>query len=171
MVIQIKEKIAIPITGMTCSACVSHVESALRKIKDVYEVDVNLATEKATLTVPARTAGMNSFISAIEDAGYGVGTRKITLSIGGMTSESCVGNLENALMDVKGVKLAKANLASERALIEYVPGVSGISDLRQATETSGYSVEGYFHGKKSGHSLNNELLKKLLSNKENYKLI
>jgi len=36
---------------------------------------------------------------------------------------------------------------------------------------SGYSVEGYFHGKKSGHSLNNELLKKLLSNKENYKLI
>ena len=35
---------------------------------------------------------------------------------------------------------------------------------------SGHPVEGHFFGKKSGHYLNSELLKKLLSNKENYKL-
>ena len=36
---------------------------------------------------------------------------------------------------------------------------------------SGYPVLGYFHGRKSGHHLNNQLLKKLLSDENNYEII
>ena len=46
-----------------------------------------------------------------------------------------------------------------------------ILDLIGDIFLSGYAVEGYFHGKKSGHSLNKKILKKLFSDKENFKLI
>ena len=39
---------------MTCASCVARVEKALRKPPGVLEADVNLATEKATVVVPAR---------------------------------------------------------------------------------------------------------------------
>ena len=36
---------------------------------------------------------------------------------------------------------------------------------------AGSPIEGYFFGKKSGHYLNNELLKKLFSDKNNFEYI
>ena len=45
--------------------------------------------------------------------------------------------------------------------------LDSIGDLYLA----GYPVEGYFYGRKSGHFLNNKLLRKLLSDEQNYKLI
>ena len=45
--------------------------------------------------------------------------------------------------------------------------LDSIGDLYLA----GYPVQGFFSGKKSGHYLNNQLLKKLLSDKSNYELI
>ena len=45
----------LPIIGMTCASCVSRVEKALRVPPGVLKADVNLATEKATVSyIPAR---------------------------------------------------------------------------------------------------------------------
>ena len=57
-----------------------------------------------------------------------------------------------------GVMLEKTKIASKL--------LDSIGDLYLA----GCPVEGYFYGKKSGHYLNNQLLKKLLSNPDNYEL-
>ncbi len=65
---------------------------------------------------------------------------KTTLAIGGMTCASCVSHVERALKEVEGVASASVNLATERATIEYAPGVAGISDMRHAVEDAGYSV-------------------------------
>ena len=43
--------LALQVDGMTCAACVSRVEKALRKIPGVEEAAVNLATGKATVRV------------------------------------------------------------------------------------------------------------------------
>ena len=67
-------------------------------------------------------------------------TRKVTLGIDGMTCAACVSHVENALIGVQGVESASVNLATERATVEYVQGVTGISDLRHAVEDSGYSA-------------------------------
>lgn len=40
--------LSLPISGMTCASCVSHVEGALKEIPGVGDVAVNLATNKAT---------------------------------------------------------------------------------------------------------------------------
>ena len=142
MTTETREKISIPIKGMTCASCVTHVQHALEEVSGVDEINVNLATEKATITLGSKAAELDDLVFAIEDAGYGVGTEKAILSIGNMTCASCVNHVENALNEVEGVISANVNLATERATIEYVPGVAGISDLRHAVEDSGYSVEG-----------------------------
>ena len=141
MTTETMRQITLPIKGMTCASCVSHVTHALEEAPGVEEATVNLATEKATVKQGLEAAMLGDLVRAVEDAGYGVGTDKMTLGIGGMTcASSCVGHVEHALRDVEGVLSAGVNLATERATVEYVPGVAGISEMRHAVEDAGYSV-------------------------------
>ncbi len=139
-------QLSLQVTGMTCAACVSHVSDALMSVDGVDDVAVNLATEKATLSLSDPIKPGNGSVSldilsdALEDAGYGVATRKVTLGIDGMTCAACVSHVEHALTDVHGVESASVNLATERVTVEYVQGVTGIADLRHAVEDSGYSA-------------------------------
>ncbi|MCE2457197.1 MAG: copper-translocating P-type ATPase [Dehalococcoidia bacterium] len=139
-------QISLQVTGMTCAACVSHVSDALISVDGVEDVAVNLATEKATMSLREPMQSGNGSLSldvlsdALEDAGYGVATRKVTLGIDGMTCAACVSHVESALTSVQGVESASVNLATERATVEYVQGVTGIADLRHAVEDSGYSA-------------------------------
>ena len=135
-------RMALPITGMTCAACVSHVSEALERVDGVEGVAVNLASERAAITLRDDDAApsLRTLADALEDAGYGVGARKTTLAISGMTCAACVSHVERALTDVEGVAGASVNLATERATVEYVPGVAAISDLRYSVEDAGYSV-------------------------------
>ena len=140
MATETRERLTLPIRGMTCASCVSHVAHALEDVPGVEQVDVNLATEKATVKVASGDIRLDDLAHAVEDAGYGVGTNKVTLAIGGMTCASCVGHVEQALSEIAGVGSASVNLATERATVEYVPGVAAISDLRHAVEDAGYSL-------------------------------
>ncbi|MCI0842044.1 MAG: heavy-metal-associated domain-containing protein, partial [Chloroflexi bacterium] len=76
------QKLIIPIKGMTCASCVSHVSGALEDVAGVDEVNVNLATEKATVGVSEKNVNLDALIDAVEDAGYGVGTEKVILVVG-----------------------------------------------------------------------------------------
>ncbi|MCC6802065.1 MAG: cadmium-translocating P-type ATPase [Anaerolineae bacterium] len=62
----------LPITGMTCASCVRNVERALKKPIGVLAVNVNLATEKATVTYLPGAARRADLVKAVEAAGYGV---------------------------------------------------------------------------------------------------
>ena len=65
-------KVELPITGMTCSNCVRNVERALKKVDGVLSVNVNLATERATVEYVPSLAGLDALKQAVADAGYGV---------------------------------------------------------------------------------------------------
>ncbi|HUN08234.1 MAG TPA: heavy metal translocating P-type ATPase [Aggregatilineales bacterium] len=64
--------IDLPITGMTCASCVRNVERAVAKQSGVLSVNVNLATEKATVTYLPNAVRRGDLIKAVEAAGYGV---------------------------------------------------------------------------------------------------
>ena len=81
-------------------------------------------------------------VFALEDAGYGIKTERVTLDVGGMTCASCVNHVENALEGVEGVISANVNLATEQATVEYVPGVADVGEMRHAVEDAGYSIVG-----------------------------
>ena len=60
------------ITGMTCASCVGRVEKALGGVPGVVGVNVNLATEKATVEYVPEEASARDFERAVGDAGYGL---------------------------------------------------------------------------------------------------
>ena len=62
----------LPILGMTCASCVARVEKALRKPAGVLHADVNLATEKATVTYLPGQATHEDLVKAVAAAGYQV---------------------------------------------------------------------------------------------------
>lgn len=57
------------IEGMTCASCVAHVERALSRVEGVNSVSVNLATERAHLTLTHPVA-LNTLVEKVEQAGY-----------------------------------------------------------------------------------------------------
>ncbi len=59
-----------PIKGMHCASCVRVLEKSLSKIPGVYEANVNLATEKATVTYDDSECGPSQIASAVSDVGY-----------------------------------------------------------------------------------------------------
>jgi Cu+-exporting ATPase len=66
------ETTAFPVGGMTCASCVAHVEDALNNLPGVVEANVNLATEKASVTFIPGATGMVDFKRAVAEAGYEV---------------------------------------------------------------------------------------------------
>ena len=134
--------ITLPIEGMTCASCVSHVEKALQGVPGVSGVSVNLGTEKASLEYSSGDAPVDQLRQAVADAGYKVATTKTTLNISGMTCAACVFHVENALKGVSGVVEATVNLATEKATVEYTAGTVEIEGFRQAITKAGYQVTG-----------------------------
>lgn len=62
----------IAIQGMTCSACVSSVTTALSAVEGVQNVDVSLEQNQATVTYDDAKVNAENLQAAIEDAGYDV---------------------------------------------------------------------------------------------------
>jgi Cu+-exporting ATPase len=133
-------QVTLPIEGMTCASCVSHVESALKKVDYVSDVNVNLATERASLTYDDSRVEVVDLVHAVGDTGYSVPVEKTILPIGGMTCASCVAHVEGALRDVPGVVDVNVNLATEKASVSFVPGVASLADFKQAVGKTGYEV-------------------------------
>ena len=130
----------LPISGMTCASCASHVERALKKTEGVTEANVNLATERAAVRVDADLATPLTLVEAVRGSGYDVSTETTNLPIGGMTCASCAAHVEGALEKVPGVLDAAVNLATERATVTFVPGLAGPDAFKEAVARSGYEV-------------------------------
>jgi Cu+-exporting ATPase len=136
------ERVTIPITGMTCASCVSHVTNALEEVPGVAEASVNLATEEASVSFEDGDVPLSGLVDALEDAGYGAVTKKDILTIGGMTCASCVHHVENALTELPGILSATVNLATEQATVQYLSDVTTVEDFRTIVADAGYSIDG-----------------------------
>ncbi|GAB4523939.1 MAG: heavy metal translocating P-type ATPase [Anaerolineae bacterium] len=134
------KRIELPVTGMTCSACVRNVERALSKTDGVDEAVVNFATERASINYDPAQMNLEGLINRIQDSGYGVATAKVELPITGMTCAACERNVNRALKKPEGVLDVSVNLATERAVVTYLPGVTSRRDLVAAVEAAGYGV-------------------------------
>ena len=64
------QKVAIPISGMTCAACAKWVEKAIEKLESVESVSVNLASEKATVIYNPGQVRQSAIRGEIEKVGY-----------------------------------------------------------------------------------------------------
>ena len=132
-------ELSVPVTGMTCAACVAHVGNALRSVDGVESAEVSLASESANVKLSADGSSAD-LLNAVRDAGYGVSTTTERIHIGGMTCASCVGHVGSALRQLPGVLRADVNLAAEVAEVEFIAGTVSRRDLRDAVSDVGYEI-------------------------------
>lgn len=65
------QKTELDITGMTCAACSSRIERVLNKMEGVDLANVNLATEKASISYDPSILDVEKIIARIDKLGYG----------------------------------------------------------------------------------------------------
>ena len=134
------KQLTLPVTGMTCAACVRNVERALKRTDGVAEANVNIATERASVDFDPAQVDVQQLIASIEKAGYGVAQAQMELPITGMTCASCVRNVERAISKQPGILGVNVNLATEKATVSYLPGSVRRADIVAAVENAGYGV-------------------------------
>ncbi len=136
------ERIDLPITGMTCAACVRRVEQSLANAPGVRRAGVNLATERATVDYDPAVTGVRELIRTVEATGYGT-AEPIRADFIVDDSARPAGSsqpLEQHVARVPGVIAVSFNLGTMEVRVEYVPGAVDTQRIRQAIEEFGYSV-------------------------------
>ena len=140
MVAEARRKLTFPIAGMTCAACVAHVTHAIETVPQVAEVQVNLATERATVALAAETPILDDLVEAVQDAGYRVATSQVALVLSGVHAQADSDAVEKALAEIEGVTGTRVSSSRQSVSVEYVRGVTTVSHLRYAVEDAGYTV-------------------------------
>ncbi|WP_180083326.1 heavy metal translocating P-type ATPase [Acinetobacter sp. YH12102] len=131
------QQFALNIEGMTCASCVARVEKALKKVEGVLDAHVNLATEKAHVSL-INSVPLSKLTQVVQKAGFDLQADRIELAIEGMTCASCVARVEKALLKVDGVSTAQVNLATETASIQ--ASRQHIPALIAAVEKAGFKA-------------------------------
>jgi Cu+-exporting ATPase len=132
--------VTLPITGMTCANCVATIERNLKKLDGVQTAVVNLASERAAVEYDPAKLGQPAIIARIERAGYGVALGEAVLSIRRLGDETDARRLQKALAALEGVTDAAVNLATEQAVVKYIPTLVSQADLRRAVAAAGFEA-------------------------------
>jgi len=132
--------------GMSCAACAARVERALRQAAGVHSASVNLATERASVVYDPASASPDALIGAVRRAGYDAEVdepipARVRLRLQGLNCASCVSRVERALQNVPGVTAASVNLASQSAVVGYIPETVTPERIAQAVRDAGYGAE------------------------------
>ena len=108
------------VTGMTCSACSSHVEKSVGKLTGVENVSVNLLTNSMQVEFDENKLDTAGIIKAVEDAGYGAAVKDGHAKSGTKTSGQSDSQENNGLSAVEqNVKNMKKRLIV--SLIFWIP--------------------------------------------------
>ena len=136
-----EQKLTLPITGMTCANCAATIERVVKKLDGVAAANVNFAAESAAVAFDPRQLQLQDVVAKIQKSGFGVTTTRVEMPVTGMTCANCAATIERTLnKKVSGVVDAAVNFASERVLVEYVPGVLDVADIVGAIEKAGLAL-------------------------------
>ena len=134
---------SLKIHGMSCAACASASERAVRKLTGVEEAAVNFATEKLLVKFEDGRLGIEDIKAAVAKAGYEAieerEDREVTIPIGGMSCAACAKSIERAVGKVSGVQTVSVNFATEKAAVRYDPLTARLSEIKQAIVKAGYA--------------------------------
>ncbi len=130
--------LTVPITGMTCAACVTTVANALERVNGVEDVEVSLASESATVT--AAEISPNLLIAAVRGAGYGVATDSIAVAIGDLTEPAEYDAALAAANEIPGIIAAESDPIASLLHLTALSRTVELADLKGALGVAGFSV-------------------------------
>jgi len=129
----------IDVGGMTCANCAATVEDAVGGLDGVASVDVNYATDEATVEYDPGDTDLGAIYQAIESAGYDPVRARASVGISDMHCANCADTNEEALEAVRGVIDADVNYATDEATIEFNPADVSREAFYDAIEDAGYA--------------------------------
>ena len=132
----------LPIEGMTCAACSTAVERAVRKLPGITEANVNLTAENLHLSYDESQVSLDSVVRAVDDAGYKavIPSQHAQLDIQGMTCASCSATVERVVGKLPGVQNANVNLSAETLTVDYDPAEISLQQVVGAVADAGYQA-------------------------------
>jgi len=136
---QIKTSV-MPVTGLSCSNCALTIESNVRKLTGVETVSVDFAGEKMNISYDPSLLNENQIISCVKHIGYDVATGKIELPVTGMQDQNDALTLEKLLGKQNGVLSARVGYGNEHVMLEYIPGMTSISELAAVIRKAGFDI-------------------------------
>jgi len=134
------KSITLPVTGMTCANCAATIERQVRKLPGIDVANVNLASEKLSVTFDPALLDEHGIIARVQKVGYGIATGKTELPITGLRDNSDALALEKLLAKQNGVLAAGVSYGTERATLEYVPGMTSIAELAAVIRKAGFDI-------------------------------
>ncbi len=65
-----EERAVFALEGMTCASCAIRIEKGLKKLPGILDAQVNLATERATVTYQPGVTGIEQMLTKVDAVGY-----------------------------------------------------------------------------------------------------
>ncbi|MCH6556465.1 MAG: heavy metal translocating P-type ATPase [Chloroflexi bacterium] len=134
------EELIVPVAGMTCAACVSSIEKALRGLPGVKEANVSLAGGKAAVKLDPEACTLPDIERAIEDVGYEVPWSRLQLLVPGMTDGEGEENVTAALKALPGVVAVQATSATDTVSVEFSDALVSGATIKKTVRGLGYEV-------------------------------
>ena len=134
------KEITLPVSGMTCAACVRKVEKALTRVPGVEQANVNLSAGKAGIAYDPNVASLSAMERAVTDIGYEVPLARLDLLVLGMTPGHCDLIIEKALQALPGVRNVVVNCATDSLRVDYLDSAVSPAAIKKTIRELGYEV-------------------------------
>ncbi len=137
------DTLTLSLSGMQCAGCAQTIQKSLEKLEGVQEANVNFAAESARVSYMLDKVDRQAMVQAVRDAGYDVKQEEghtCTLTVTGMSCQSCAQNITKALKQTDGVLDANVNFAAAQARVKYEPGTVSQTGITQVIQNVGYGV-------------------------------
>ncbi|MBF0498508.1 MAG: copper-translocating P-type ATPase [Candidatus Riflebacteria bacterium] len=130
----------LPITGMSCTNCAAAIERKMRELQGVSAASVDFAGEKLKISFDPDQLDERGIIAHVKQIGYGVATGKTELPITGLQDLSDAMRLETLLVGQNGILAASVSYGTERATVEFIPGMTSIAELGVVMRQAGFDL-------------------------------
>ena len=134
-----QQTIQFSVLRLSCAGCVKRATTAIEEVEGADHVQVNLASERAQVTV-TEAQTLRNVESSLRRAGYPPLTRRYRFHLVGMHCASCVQKVEKAVLARIGVVSAQVNLAAEEASVEVIEGGVKPAAIVQTINSLGYQA-------------------------------
>ncbi len=133
-------ELTLPVTGMHCANCAVTIERVLGRMDGVEVRSVNLASERAFLTYDPERSKQSEILNQVRRVGYDVALATADVALERLNESTDALRLEQRLTEESGIVSARVNLASERALVEYIPTTITQREIREAIRKAGFGT-------------------------------
>ena len=133
------------VPDMDCASCASKVETSVRKLDGVGDIDPRATTGRLVVEYDPDRTTPDDIRGNVEGAGYAVedgpSTREVSFSVPDMDCASCAGKVEHALRGAPGVLSYETRPTTGTAVVTLAADAD-LDAVVSAIEGAGYEVVG-----------------------------